>query len=85
MNMNMTDPQLPKALMDLSNEINGRRLRAIELAFQYGGIDGSHHKAWVIDQMVRILAADQYEDEVLDACEGEDGPNTYEWDTGIAP
>jgi hypothetical protein len=24
-------------------------------AFRYGQIDGSHHKQWVIDQMVRIL------------------------------
>lgn len=22
---------------------------------------------------------------VADACAGDDGPNTYEWDTGIAP
>ncbi len=28
---------------------------AIEVAIQYGGIDGDHHKAWVIDQMLRQL------------------------------
>ena len=33
---------------------------AIELAVRYGGIDGDHHKAWVIDQMVRVLAGDGY-------------------------
>lgn len=57
---------------------------AIEIAFQYGGIDGAHHKAWVIDQMLRVLA-DDYNALVRDACDGEDGPNTYEWDEGIAP
>ena len=29
--------------------------KAITVAVQYGGIDGSHHKDWVIDQMVRCL------------------------------
>ena len=57
----------------------------IELAVQYGGIDGAHHKAWVIDQMVRMLAGDDYARIVADACNGEDGPDTYEWDEGIAP
>ena len=28
---------------------------ALGLAVQYGQIDGDHHKAWVIDQMVRAL------------------------------
>jgi hypothetical protein len=28
---------------------------ATYFAFRYGQIDGSHHKQWVIDQMVRIL------------------------------
>ncbi len=30
-------------------------LGAIEVAVRYGGIDGAHHKAWVVDQMVRQL------------------------------
>ena len=58
---------------------------AIELAVRYGGIDGDHHKAWVIDQMVRALAGDQYEQIIKDACDGEDGPDTYTWEEGIAP
>jgi hypothetical protein len=59
--------------------------KAIEMIVQYGGIDGSHHKDWVLDQTVRILAGDKYEKIVEEACAGEDGPNTYEWDCGIAP
>lgn len=58
---------------------------AIALAFQYGGIDGAHHKMWTIDQMVRILAGGRYEAMVKEANDGEDGPDTYEWDAGIAP
>lgn len=29
--------------------------KAIELALNYGGIDGDHHKMWVIDQILRVL------------------------------
>ena len=58
---------------------------AIDIAVQYGGIDGNHHKAWVIDQMVRALTGDHYDTLVAEACDGEDGPDTYEWDVGIAP
>jgi hypothetical protein len=68
-------------------EVDEKIYKAIELAFQYGGIDGGHHKMWVIDQMIRILIDDEnlYNHYVKQACEGEDGPNTYDWDTGIAP
>jgi hypothetical protein len=61
--------------------------RALELANNYGGIDGEHHKTWVIDQMVRTLCgnADTYRQWVADHCNGEDGPDTYEWDTGTPP
>ena len=61
--------------------------RALELAVQYGGIDGDHHKAWVIDQMVRALLVTEpvYAQFVKDACDGEDGPDTYAWDTGVIP
>ena len=54
---------------------------------EYGQFDGSHHKTWVIDQMVRALhdTEDDYNQWVADYCDGEDGPETYEWDTGIAP
>ena len=34
---------------------------ALNLAWQYGQIDGSHHKMWVIDQMVRVLCEDEEE------------------------
>lgn len=67
-------------------EPEGARIsRALTLARQYGGIDGGHHKAWVIDQMVRALCGPDYDRFVADARSGEDGPETYDWDCGIAP
>ncbi|WP_319533401.1 hypothetical protein [uncultured Cohaesibacter sp.] len=86
-----------------------RIAKAIEIAVRLGGIDGAHHKAWVIDQMVRALTgcpdvtgealgpnnvpysylaqgeSKEYQKLVKNACKGEDGPETYSWDTGIAP
>lgn len=58
---------------------------ALTLARRYGGIDGDHHKAWVIDQMVRSLAGDGYVQFVSESKSGADGPDTYDWDEGIPP
>lgn len=58
---------------------------ALDLAWRFGQIDGDHHKEWVIDQMVRALTGDQYDQWVSRAKSGEDGPDTYSWDEGIAP
>lgn len=59
--------------------------RAIELACRYGGTDEMHHLQWVLDQMVRELAGERYVQIVVDATAGENGPNTYKWEVGIAP
>ena len=64
---------------------NRRVTEAIEIAVAYGSTDGAHHKAWVIDQMVRRLAGKHYNAVVKYAKDGKDGPDTYEWDVGIAP
>ena len=82
---------------------------ALEYAVRYGGIDGDHHNAWVIDQIVRALTdcpmitasaidahgktyeyetqgeSEEYKKLVADACNGEDGEETYSWEVGIAP
>jgi len=82
---------------------------ALHYAERYGQTDGDHHKAWVIDQMVRALTgcpmvkqighnsvggefeydeqgeSDEYLTFVREYQDGEDGPQTYEWDEGIAP
>jgi len=58
---------------------------ALDLALGGGGTDGAHHKTWYLDQIVRTLAGDQYETVIAEYRDGEDGPETYEWDEGIAP
>jgi hypothetical protein len=76
----------------------------------YSGIDGSHHKDWLIDQIARILNDtnviikrrvydDKHEEYIFDLDKppqkywdwveemknGEDGPETYSYEFGIAP
>ena len=60
---------------------------ALELLERDGQVDGDHHKAWVIDQTVRILTGDNddYQAWIERYRAGEDGPDTYSWDEGIAP
>ena len=58
---------------------------AISIGIRYGQTDEAHHKTWVIDQMIRALAGNSYDELIAESCHGEDGPRTYEWDTGIAP
>lgn len=95
--------------IDISVPKEEKIQQAITLAVKYGGIEGDHHKAWVIDQMVRALTgcpmilkdaidcngipytfedmgeSQEYLEVVRDARKGEDGPQTYNWEVGIAP
>lgn len=50
--------------------------KALDILVEFGGIDGAHHKAWVIDQAIRVLAGDGYE-ALVEECGG--------MDEGIAP
>ncbi len=52
---------------------------------RFGGFDGAHHKQWVFDQILRHIAQENYDKLIAWANDGEDGPNTYSWDEGIAP
>lgn len=63
----------------------GSERDALAVLLDYGQTDGAHHKAWVIDQAVRALAGDDYAALIAEHKSGEDGPETYEWDVGIAP
>jgi hypothetical protein len=58
---------------------------ALRLLIRYGQIDGEHHKTWVIDQAVRLLTGNYYDELIAAANDGEDGPETYDWDVGVAP
>ena len=53
--------------MEEPSDLDARISKAIDLAVQWGGIDGGHHKTWVIDQMVRALAGPDY-DRVVARC-----------------
>lgn len=50
--------------------------KALGVIDRYGGIDGAHHKMWVLDQVVRILTGDDYDAWVERHKDGEDGPDT---------
>lgn len=56
--------------------------RAAALALQYGMIDGAHHKQWLIDQMLRIIAGGGYA-EIIEVFNSDE--DYSDWDTGIAP
>ena len=61
-----------------------------ELIVRYGMIDGAHHKNWVLDQVMRIIKKDKYEEFVRDYEYKDDDGNIlaekiYEWNPGIAP
>lgn len=66
---------------------------AVEMILWCGQIDGAHHKMWVLDQVLRTLLQDQYDDAIedydkiiKDYCgDLEDEDNYYDWDTGTAP
>lgn len=58
---------------------------AAEMLLHNGGFDGDHHKMWAIDQALRLLLGDRYDQAIAEWRDGEDGPETYDWDTGIAP
>lgn len=70
-----------------TNEAGGnhefcRPVIAARIAERFGMFDGAHHKQWVIDQMLRALLENKYEDWIrrMNA-----DPDYEEWDTGIAP
>ena len=76
------------------HDLTDRIRRALAIISEDGGIDGAHHKQWVLDQVVRALCAEPGEYPGNPRCylkwvalhnDGEDGPNTYEWDEGIPP
>lgn len=61
--------------------------KVLDLIFEYGQIDGGHHKAWVIDQIVKTLTKDKYDEDewVKNYVYDEETGDTYSWDKGIAP
>ena len=55
---------------------------AIQTGVKYGGIDGSHHKTWVINEMLRnLMGQTEYDRMVKD----NEGDGEYTWDHGCPP
>lgn len=54
---------------------------ALEMALDTMLTEGDHHRVWGLDQIIRILAGDRYEQVKKDLKE----ETNFEWDTGIAP
>lgn len=57
---------------------------ALHRAHRFAGIDGSWHKDYCIDQMVRALTGPDYREWVKEYEDGEDGAKTYTWGIGDA-
>ena len=74
------------AVADGELTLHPRVQEALNVAVEYGVIDGAHHKDWCIDQMVRALLGDRYDSFIAHVCTDEDGQVHLDWwDTGIAP
>jgi len=79
------DKENDMTLEEVKASLGKEALEVLGLIEQYGGVDGGHHKQWVLDQIVRALLKEHYSKWVAECEDGEDGPRTYEWDTGVAP
>lgn len=55
--------------------------QAVGVAEKYGNIEGEQHKQWVIDQMLRCLLSESYDQWRIEQEEETGEP----WDTGVAP
>ena len=66
------------------SELEWRIDAALAIAYEYAEIDGAHHKAWIVDQIVRVLlgAPEEYEAFVANY---NSTPDLPEWDEGVAP
>lgn len=67
------------------DELESRVQKALEVAAEYSQFDGSHHKSWAIDQMVRVLTGNDYKSWVSNYEFAEKTQEEYVWETGVAP
>lgn len=57
-----------------------------DLIFDFGGIDGSHHKQWLLNEILKtVLTTEEYNEWLVQYSLDEDGEVSFEWDKGIAP
>ena len=55
--MNATNEDQPYSL-----QLEHAIARAAALIIRWGGINGEHHKQWILDQVLRVLMGAQYEE-----------------------
>lgn len=65
-------------------ELRRRLNAALSIAVDHIFYDGAHHKQYGLDQIVRIISGEKYSELVASETVGEDGPDTFVWDEGIA-
>ncbi len=65
--------------------MNANPAAALAVALNWGQMDDVHHKAWVIDQMVRHLTGSDYKRIIKDWCDDGDVLLPRDWDIGVAP
>jgi len=58
----------------IKQEMTEKEQKVLDLIEQYGGIDGAHHKDWLLDQLARILTGEGYEAWVVELKSGEEVP-----------
>ena len=58
-----------------------RNAAASQLIDRFGGIDGAHHKQWVLDRVLRVLLGTKAYRAWVAARAADD----YDWQEGIAP
>lgn len=59
---------------------------AVDLILTYGQVDGAHHKMWLIDQVLRMLTKENYDEIIKNWClNQEEDECELEWDIGISP
>lgn len=86
--MRMSDSVLLEYLLSENKnqeKIETKGQEVLDLIERFGLIDGSHHKQWILDQTVRILAGADYDEWVKRFDDQDCGEFCNNWDTGIAP
>ena len=80
-----TENNAIETVLNMLKEKDKQIEEVLNLIFEFGQIDGDHHKAWVIDQIVKILTKDKYDEWVRNYVYDEETGDTYSWYKGIAP
>lgn len=86
----MAEPKLEKQEQKrIPTEDEEKVRKCLQFIEAYGGIDGAHHKQWVIDQIVRTLLGTPkaYKEwvEEMKCWNDEEQAYEYDWDEGTAP